>query len=54
MTLNSDGRIHNVEIERSSGSSAIDRSVLLAIHSLREKIRAPQEPLDFILDFNLF
>lgn len=54
MTLMPDGTVRNPRIMTSSGSSSVDRSVIRAITTLRQKIMAPPEPLDFILDFNLY
>jgi len=54
MTLLPDGTIRNPKIISSSGSKAVDRSVIDAIISLRTKIMAPKKSIEFILDFNLY
>jgi len=54
LTLNKNGVILKPRIVSSSGSKAIDKSVIEAIITLNKRITPPPESLEFILDFYLF
>lgn len=53
LTLDSNGQISQVKLMTSSGHKGMDQSVLTAVKTLREKITAPPETMDFIIEFHL-